>query len=78
MFINVGMHKPTIMIVFVIIITTTIMMVLFSQYILVSFFRHVKLKGRYDFKVIVTDDVAAGNIGLGGLQVNIHILMYRV
>ena len=52
------------------------MIALSSQYTLVSLFRYLKLKRSYDFMVTVTDNVAAGSIGLGGLQVNIHILMF--
>ena len=37
----------------------------------VPYIRYVKLKGRHDFKVAVTDGIAAGSIGLGGMQVNI-------
>ena len=35
-----------------------------------SCIRYVRLKGRYDFKVTATDGIAAGSIGLGGMQVN--------
>ena len=35
-----------------------------------SYIRYVRLNGRYDFKVTATDGIAAGSIGLGGMQVN--------